>query len=65
MEKNDGYKFISSVIYVFSKYAWLIPLKTKTWKELRIALETLFEKTKRRPQIIKTDKESEFLNSHV
>ena len=28
-KKNYGYKFILSVIDVFSKYGWLIPLKTK------------------------------------
>ena len=64
-KKNDGYKFILSVIDVLSKYAWLVPLKSKNGKELKIAMDTLFAKTKRRPQIIQTDKGKEFLNFHI
>lgn len=28
--KNDGYKYLLTVIDVFSKYAWVVPLKNKT-----------------------------------
>ena len=64
-KKNDGYKFILTVIDVLSKYAWLLPLKSKNGKELKLAMDTLFEKVKRRPQFIQTDKGTEFLNFHI
>ena len=31
---NDGVRYILSVIDVFSKYGWMIPLKTKTGVEV-------------------------------
>ena len=26
---NEGFKFLLCVIYIFSKYAWVVPLKDK------------------------------------
>ena len=35
MEKfNDGYRFLLVCVDVFSKYAWVVPLKTKTGPDL-------------------------------
>ena len=31
---NKGYKFLLAVIDVFNKYGWIVPLKTKTGKEV-------------------------------
>ena len=31
---NKGYKYLLTVIDVFSKYGWIVPLKTKTGKEV-------------------------------
>lgn len=59
---NNNYRFIMTVIDVLSKYAWLIPLKSKHGKEIRFGLETLFSKTSRRPKVIQTDKGTEFYN---
>ena len=28
---NKGYKYLLTVIDVFSKYGWMVPLKTKNW----------------------------------
>lgn len=38
------YRFIMTVIDVLSKYAWLIPLKFKHGKDIRLGLETLVQK---------------------
>ena len=31
---NKGYKYLLTVIDVFGKYGWVVPLKTKTGKEV-------------------------------
>ena len=62
---NKGFKYLMVVIDVFSKYAWLEPLKTKTGIEITKALKKVFDKNKRTPLLIQTDKGTEFLNSHV
>jgi len=43
-DDNDGYKYMLNIIDVFSRYAWSIPLKTKTAKEVLKAFESIKEK---------------------
>jgi len=43
---NDGVRYILSVIDVFSKYGWMIPLKTKTGAEVANALKWIFKERK-------------------
>ena len=38
---NNGYNYLLNVIDIFSKYAWSIPLKTKTGSEVTKAFETI------------------------
>ena len=38
---NKGYNYLLNVIDIFSKYAWSIPLKTKTELEVTNAFETI------------------------
>ena len=40
---NRGYKFLLTVIDVYSKYGWIVPLKNKTGKEVASALANLFK----------------------
>ena len=40
---NQGYKFLVTVIDVYSKYGWIVPLKTRTGKEVASALTKLFK----------------------
>ena len=40
---NKGYKFLLTVIDVYSKYGWIVPLKNKTGKEVTLALVKLFK----------------------
>lgn len=63
---NDGYKYLLTVIDCFSKFAWAIPLKTKTGGSLLQAFNTLLEKAHpRKPNRLQTDKGREFLNKDV
>lgn len=58
---NKGYKHMLTVIDVFSKYAWVKPLKTKTAKEISIAMEDIF-KLGRIPKHLQSDLGTEFYN---
>lgn len=61
--KNRGYRFILAVIDCFSKYAWCIPIKRKTPKEIISAFNVIFSSTTRRPMVLQSDKGREFNNS--
>ena len=39
---NKGYKYLLTVIDVFGKYGWIVPLNTKTGKEVARAFRKLF-----------------------
>lgn len=59
-EYNDGVNYLLSVIDVFSKYGFIVPLKNKTNQSVKKAFEFIFESTGRRPENLRTDKGSEF-----
>ena len=59
-KKNDGVKFLLVAIDVFSKYLFARPLKTKTGKEVKAALEEVFEKG-RKPKRCRFDQGKEIL----
>jgi len=56
-------KYLLSVIGIFSKYGWMLPLKNKTGLEVASALQTVFNEPK--PDKLWVDKGTEFYNSHV
>ena len=60
---NEGYKFLLTVIDLFSKVAWAIPLKNKSGQTLTEAFSTLFQQ--RKPAHLQTDKGTQFLNRSV
>ena len=59
--KNDGVSYLLTCIDVFTKYAYVIPLKRKTGRSLVKAFETIF-KTGEVPLRLQTDKGTEFRN---
>lgn len=61
---NRGSQYILSVIDVFSKFAWAIPLKDKSSKSLYLAFKSIFDRN-RIPLRIQSDQGNEFLNSSV
>ena len=63
---NNGFNYIMTVIDVFSKKAWAIPVKTKSSKDMLVAFKELFhESDPRKPERIQTDAGKEFLNKEV
>jgi hypothetical protein len=61
---NKGTKYLLTCIDVFSKYAWAVPLKTKTGPEVMAAIKQIF-KEGRQPFNFNTDRGKEFENKHV
>ncbi|GFU38764.1 uncharacterized transposon-derived protein F54H12.3 [Nephila pilipes] len=62
-EHNNGLRFLLTIIDVFSKYAYVIPLKSKTSVDMRRAFEKLLQKVK--PKNIQSDKGKEFYNAKL
>ena len=57
-------KYLLMVIDVFSKYGWIDPLKDKKTESVSLAFDTIFKKSKRKPEKLWTDKGSEFISKH-
>ena len=62
-QENKGVKYLLTVLDVFSKYGWIVPLKTKTGVEVANALRQIFEE--RKPEKLWVDKGKEFYNKDV
>ena len=60
---NDGYRYLLVCIDVFSKYAWVVPLKNKTGPSLVNAFKVILS-SGHKPEKIMTDQGTEFLNQH-
>ncbi|HRP37929.1 MAG TPA: transposase family protein, partial [Candidatus Dojkabacteria bacterium] len=63
LKANDGYRFILCVIDVFSKFAWCIPLKSKSSASVLQAVKDIILKSKRSPQKFWVDHGTEFYNA--
>ena len=61
---NKGVKYLLTVIDVFSKYGWIVPLKDKKTESVSSAFDRIFKKSKRKPEMLWTDKGSEFISKH-
>lgn len=61
--QNQGYRYLLTIIDVFSKYAFVKPLKNKTGNHVANAIASIFKS--RSPQSLRTDRGKEFLNSQV
>ena len=60
---NKGFRFLLCGIDVFSKYAWVIPLKDKKSVSIVDAFQKILDKSAQKPNKIWVDKGSEFYNS--
>ena len=60
-KENKNYKYLLTCIDVFSKFAWVEPLKDKNGKSLK-ELCTDFPESPKKPRALQTDKGSEFTN---
>ena len=62
-KSNKEYKYMMTVINAFTKFAYAIPLKTKTGVEVAHALEPILIKHKMK--YLQTDNGKEYINSTV
>ena len=61
---NKGYRYLLTVIDVFSKYGWVVPLKDKKGETVASAFKSIM-KSGRKPNRVWVDKGKEFYNKHV
>ena len=59
---NKGIRFLLYVIDIFSKYAWVIPLKDKRGITITNAFQKVLHESNQKPNKIWVDKGSEFHN---
>src|SRR6218665_1992393 len=64
-EYNDGFKYLLSVVDIFSKYGWIAPLKGESGKSVSQAFEKIFTSSERKPKKLWVDKGKEFCNKDV
>ena len=61
---NKGIRYLLRVIDIFSKYAWVVPLKHKKGLSIVNVFEKISKQSNRKPSKTWVDKSSEFYNSH-
>lgn len=62
---NKGYNYILTVIDVLSKYAWAVPLKSKSGNEMSDTIAKIIRDDGRCPKNFQTDRGKEFYNANV
>ena len=60
---NKGIRFLLCAIDIFSKYAWVVPLKDKKGVRIVTAFQSILKQSNRKPNKIWVDKGSEFYNA--
>ena len=60
---NKGFTFLLCVIDIFSKYAWVVPLKDKKGISIVNAFQKILKESDRKPNKIWVDKGSKFYNN--
>ena len=60
---NKRFRFLLCVIDIFSKYAWVVPLKDKKGISIVDAFQKILDKSARKPNKIWVDKGSEFYSN--
>ena len=61
-EFNKGFRFLLRVIDIYSKYAWVIPLKDKKRTTITNTFQKNLDESNRKPNKIWVDKGIEFYN---
>ena len=59
---NKGFRFLLCVTDIYSKYAWVIPLKDKIGITITHAFQKILDESNCKPNKIWVDKGSEFYN---
>ena len=62
-ENNKGYRYVLVTIDNFSKFGWTTPLKNKNAQTIKDSFENILIISKRKPNLIETDRGKEFYNN--
>ena len=62
-ENNSGYRYVLVIIDNFSKFGWTVPLKNKNAQTLKDSLDNILLSSKRKPNLIESDRGKEFYNN--
>ena len=62
-ENNRGYRYVLVIMDSFSKFGWTIPLKNKNAQTIKDSFENILINSKRKPNLIETDRSKEFYNN--
>ena len=60
---NKGFRFLLCVIDIFSKYAWVVPLKDNKGVSIVNVFQSILKDSNRKPNKIWVDKGGEFFNN--
>jgi transposase InsO family protein len=64
--ENNGYTFLLTCIDILSRYAWVVPVRSKSAPHMLSAMRQLFKQASpRKPARLQTDKGREFYNAPV
>ena len=61
-ENNNNYRYVLVIIDNFSKFGWTVPLKNKNAQTIKDSFENILLSSKRKPNLIETDRGKEFYN---
>ena len=62
-ENNRNYRYVFVIIDNFSKFGWTVPLKNKNAQTIKNSFENILTSSKRKPNLIETDRGKEFYNN--
>ena len=62
-ENNRGYRYVLVIIDNFSKFGWAIPLRNKNAQIIKDSFENILISSKRKPNLIESDRGKEFYNN--
>ena len=62
-ESSRGYRYVLVIIDNLSKFGWTIPIKNKNASTIKDSFENIIINSKRKPNLIESDRGREFYNS--
>lgn len=65
VKKNKNHTFLLTVIDVYTKYGWAVPLKNKSGKSVATAFAHVIETSGRKCRLLHTDRGLEFTNKDI
>ena len=63
LKNNRGYRYVLVVIDNFSKFGWTTPLKNKNAQTIKDSFENILISSKRKPNLVESDRGKEFYNN--